>query len=40
MKKVYEQAEIKITVFAADEAVVASSVLDEEGRIELPFVPA
>lgn len=40
MKKIYEKAEIKITVFATDEAVVASGVFDDEGRVELPFVPA
>lgn len=40
MKKIYEKAEIKITVFDNDEVLAASTVFDDEGRVELPFVPA
>ncbi len=40
MKKPYEKAEFRITVFGNDEVLAASSIFDDEGRIELPFVPA
>ena len=40
MKKIYEKAQIKIVIFDNEKLLAASDVLDEEGRIELPFVPA
>ena len=40
MKKTYENAEIRITVFDNEEVLAASSRFDREGRIELPMVPA
>lgn len=40
MKKPYETAEIRITVFGNSELVAASDIFDDEGRIEMPFVPA
>lgn len=40
MKKTYEKAEIKVTVFNQEEVIVMSGVLNDNGEIELPFVPA
>jgi len=40
MKKAYEKAEIKITLFNSDEVLAASGIFDDEGRIELPLIPA
>lgn len=40
MKKTYEKSEIRITRFDNEEVLVASSMFDKDGNIELPFIPA
>lgn len=40
MKKTYEKSEIRITRFDNEEVLVASSMFDKDGSIELPFIPA